>query len=130
MTKKITIAVGIFLLGAAVGTYFDAKHTIEEKIVYKDRVKTEVREVIREAPDGSKVTERVTYKDEKKEQEVAKKETKPVKSNWGLGVKYDLIPSGQPVWTVEVHRRIFSDLYLSGYGRTDGVAGVGVTFFF
>lgn len=130
MIKKLGGYALALVVGAALGTWFDARHTIEEKVVYKDRVKTEIREVIKEGPDGTKVTERVIYKDEKKDTKVSKKESKPVKPNWGLGVKYDLVPAGQPVWTVEIHRRIFSDLYLSGYGRTDGVAGVGVTFFF
>lgn len=127
--KRIASYVVVLAIGAALGTWFDAKHTIEEKVVYKDRVKTEVREVIKEAPDGTKVTERITYKDEKSDKSVAKKETKPVKKDWGVGVKYDLtVPVG--VYTIEVHRRVFGDIYVSGYGRTDGVAGVGVTLFF
>ena len=130
MLKKIASYVVVLGIGAAIGTYFDAKHTIEEKIVFKDRVKTEIKEVIKEGPDGTKVTERTIYKDEKKDKKVAKKESIPVKKDWGLGIKYDLVPAGKPVWTVEVHRRIFSDLYGSAYGRTDGVAGVGLTYFF
>lgn len=130
MLKKIASYVVVLGIGAAIGTYFDAKRVIEEKVVYKDRVKTEIREVVKEAPDGTKVTERVIYKDEKKDTKVSKRESKPMKPNWGVGVKYDLIPSGQPSWAVEVHRRIIGDLYVSGYARTSGVAGVGVTMFF
>jgi hypothetical protein len=131
--KKIASYVVVLAIGGVIGTYFDAKHVIEEKVVYKDRIKTQIREVIKEAPDGTKVTERFIEKDEKKDKKVAKKETKPVKKNWGVGVKADLLPNpigGQTVYTLEVHRRIFSDLYVSGYGRTDGTAGVGVTLFF
>ena len=68
MIKKIASYVVVLAVGLAVGTYFDAKHTIEEKIVVKDRVKTIVKEVITERPDGTKVTERHTTKDEKKKQ--------------------------------------------------------------
>lgn len=133
MLKKIASYVIVLGIGAALGTYFNAKHTIEEKVVTKDRVRTIIKEVITERPDGTKVTERITDKKEKKNQVAKKKESIPVKKDWGVGVKADLLSQpigGQTVWTVEVHRRIFSDLYISGYGRTDGVAGVGVTFFF
>ena len=130
MLKKVNSYIVVLAIGAVLGTYFDAKHVIEEKIVYKDRVKTEIKEIIKEAPDGTKITERVIYKDEKKDKKVSNKESKPVKKNWGVGVKYDLLPPGQAAWTVEVHRRILGDFYVSGFGRTDGVAGIGVTLFF
>lgn len=131
--KKIASYIIVLAIGAGIGTYFDAKHTIEEKIVYKDRVKTVIKERITENPDGTRVIERETTKKEKKDGSVSKVESKPVKKDWGVSVKADLLSQpvgGQTVWTVEVHRRIFSDLYVSGYGRTDGIAGVGVTLFF
>lgn len=131
MYKKIASYAVVLVIGLAAGTYFDAKHTIEEKVVYKDRVKTQIKEIIKEAPDGSKVTERIITKDEKKKKEVARKETKPAKKDWGVGVSYDLIrPSS---YGVQVHRRVFSDVYLTAYGRVDGLhssAGLGVTVFF
>ncbi len=129
MLKRIGSYVVVLGIGAAIGTYFDAKHTIEEKIVYKDRIRTQIKEVITERPDGTKVTERVIDKDEKKDKKVAKKETIPVKKDWGVGVKYDLFRP-EAVYTLEVHRRIISDLYVSAYGRTDSTVGIGVTFFF
>lgn len=127
MLKKISSYIIVLAIGAGIGTYFDAKHTIEEKIVYKDRVKTEIKEVIKEAPDGTKITERTIYKDEKKDTKIAKKEGIPVKKDWAVGVKYDLLPVGEPVWTAEVQRRILGDIYVGAYGRTDGVAGVSIT---
>jgi hypothetical protein len=133
MLKKISTYVGILLIGVAVGQYFNGFHTIEEKIVYKDRVKTQIREVIKEAPDGTKVTERFIDKEQKSDKKVAKKETKPAKKDWGIGIKADLLPNpvgGNVVYTVEVHRRVIWDAYVSAYGRTDGVGGVGITLFF
>lgn len=128
MLKKIASYIVVLGIGAAIGTYFDAKQTIEEKVVYKDRVKTVVKEVITESPDGTKITQRETTKDEKTDQVKTKSESTPVKKDWGIGVSTDLFPS--QVYTVEVHRRLFSDLYVTGYGRTDGTVGVGLTFFF
>lgn len=129
MQKKILSYLIVLVIGAGIGTYFDAAHTIEEKIVTKDRIKTVIKERIVKNPDGSKVIERETTKNEKKDGSISVQESKPAKKDWGVGVKYDLfIPV--PVWTIEVNRRIAGELYLSAYGRTDGVAGVGVTFFF
>ena len=130
MLKKISSYVIVLVIGAAIGTYFDAKHTIEEKVVYKDKVRTVVKEVITERPDGTKITERQTTKDEKKKQVAKRKESKPVKKDWLVGVKYDLVPSSVPVWTAEVQRRVIGDFYIGAYGRTDGVLGVGVTLAF
>lgn len=129
MLKKISSYVIVLAIGAAAGTYFDAKHTIEEKIVVKDRVRTVVKEVVTERPDGTKVTERHVTKDEKKNQTAKRKESIPVKKDWGVSVKYDLFRP-VPAYTLEIHRRIFRDLYVGAYGRTDGIAGVSVTLFF
>lgn len=127
--KKIASYLIVLAIGAMIGTYFDAKHTIEEKVVYKDRIRTVTREVITERPDGTKVTERVVDKNEKSEKQVAKRESIPTKKDWGVSVKTDLfVPA--PVYTAEIHRRIFADFYISAYGRTDGTIGAGVSFFF
>lgn len=129
MYKKIgsyIIALGI---GLGLGTYFDAAHTIEEKIVTKDKVRTVIKEVITERPDGTKVTERITDKKEKKDVVENKKESIPVKKDWGVSVKTDLF-NPVPVYTIEVQRRVFSDFYIGVYGRTDNTLGVGVSLFF
>jgi hypothetical protein len=132
MYKKILSYVVVLCIGGVLGTYFDAKHTIEEQVVYKDRIKTRIKEVVKEDGNGGKVTERIIIKDEDKDKKVSKKESIPVKKNWGVSVKADLLPTSNMgnVYTLELHRRIFADFYVSGYGRTDGVAGVGLTFFF
>lgn len=129
MLKKISSYIIVLAIGGALGTYFDASHTIEEKIVTRDRTRTIIKEVITENPDGTKVTERTTDKKEKSDTKVAKKESIPVKKNWSVGVKYDLF-SDKPVWTAEVQRRILGDIYAGAYGRTDGIIGVGVTILF
>lgn len=129
MLKKISSYIVVLAIGGALGTYFDAKHIIEEKVVYKDRVKTEIKEVIKEAPDGTKVTERIIYKNEKKDKKIAKKESKPAKKDWAVGLKYELF-TPVPVYTVDVHRRVLGDLYVSVYGRSDGTGGVGLLYTF
>ena len=130
MLKKISSYVIVLAIGLVLGTYFDAKHTIETKVVTKDRGKTVVKEIITEKPDGTKVTERHVTKDEKKKQVAKQKESIPVKKDWGVSVKADLFSPQQPVYTLEVHRRVFSDLYVSAYGRTDSTVGIGITYFF
>lgn len=129
MLKKVGSYIVVLVIGGVLGTYFDTKHTIEEKVVTKDSVRTVIKEVITERPDGTKVTERITDKKEKKNQVAKKKESAPVKKNWGVSAKTSLF---QPTsnYTLEVHRRIFSDFYISAYGNTSGTVGVGVTLFF
>lgn len=128
MIKKYGIYVIVFLIGGAAGTYFDAKHTIEEKVVYKDRIKTQIREVIKEGPDGTRVTERFITKDEKKKKQATKKESKPVKKDWLLGVGIPVI--GDEVYDVRLERRILGDLYIGVKGDSQGTFGVGVTILF
>ena len=97
--KKFSSYIIVLAIGAALGTYFYAKHTIEEKIVIKDRIKTVIKEVIRTSPDGTVVVERTTTRDEKKDTVASRKESIPVKPNWGVGMKYDLF-TPVPVYTI------------------------------
>jgi len=128
--KKIVsylMAVGI---GVAASWYFLPKdHIVEEKIVYKDRIKTEIVEIITIRPDGSKTIERIIHRDENKEVVSKKKEVTPAKKDWAVGAKYDLF-SPVPVWTLEVQRRVIGNIYAGAYGRTDGIAGVSLTLLF
>lgn len=132
MLKKISSYLVVLLIGGALGTYFDASHTIEENIVTKDRVRTVIKEVITERPDGTKVTERNTTKDEKKKQTAKRKESIPVKANWAVGVQYELLGSVGSV-QVDVNRRILGDIYVRVYGRSENIgvsAGVGLLYTF
>jgi len=130
MQKKILsyiLAVGV---GVAASWYFLPKeHIIEEKIVYKDRTKTQIVEIITERPDGTRTIERVIHKDEQTDIISTKKEVIPSKKDWAVGGKYDLFTS-TPVWSLEVQRRIIGNVYAGAYGRTDGIIGVGVTLLF
>lgn len=129
MLKKISSYAIVLVIGGALGTYFDAAHTIEEKIVTKDRIKTVIKEIVTERPDGSKVTERVTTKKEKKDSVANKKESIPVAKKWMAGVSYELFKP-QPVYTIDIKRKLFTNIYAGAYGRSDGRFGVGVTILF
>lgn len=129
MIKKISSYIIVLAIGAGLGTYFNQKHTIEEKIVIKDRIKTVIKEVITQRPDGTTVTERTIHKDEDKKTVATKKESIPSTNDWGIGIKYDLF-TAVPVYTIEIHRRILFDFYITGYGRTDNVVGVGLLYTF
>ena len=129
MLKKIASYIIVLGIGGVLGSFLGNFHTIEEKIVYKDRTRTVVKEVITVRPDGTKVTTRVSDKQEKVDQVAKKSESIPVKKDWGVGVKYDL-GAPVPVWTIEVQRRVIGNFYAGAYGRTDGVVGVGVTLLF
>ena len=129
MIKKISLYVVILAIGAGLGSYFNPIHTIEEKIVVKDRIKTVIKEVVTQRPDGTIVTEREIHKDEKKDSVATRKESIPTSKNWSASVKYDLFRP-VPVWTIEVQRRVLGNIYAGAYGRTDGIVGVGVTLLF
>ena len=130
MQKKILSHLIAIIIGAGVFYYFDSNvHEIEQQVIYKDRTRTIVKEVTTEKPDGTKVTERIIDRKEKTDTTASKSESKPVKPDWGVGVKYDLF-TGNPAWTVEVNRRIIGNIYGGVYGRTDGIVGAGVTIFF
>ena len=129
MIKKISLYVVILAIGAGLGAYFNPVHTIEEKVVVKDRIKTVIREVVTQRPDGTIVTERDIVKDEKKDTVATRKESIPVKKDWAASVKYDLFTS-VPVYTIEIQRRVLGNIYAGAYGRTDGIVGVGVTILF
>lgn len=129
MLKKISSYIIVLAIGGALGTYFNASHTIEEKIVIKDRIKTVIKEVIITNSDGTVVVERTIVRDEKRDIVAKRKESIPVKSNWGVGLKYDLF-TPEPIYTIELHRRILGSLYITGYGRTDGIVGGGLLYTF
>ena len=129
MIKKIASYVIVLAIGAGIGTYFNQKHTIEEKTVYKDRVKTVVKEIIKENPDGSKVTERVIHTDEKSKQTAQKKESKPVKKDWLVGIGYNIIGPDQ-FYNGRLERRILGDVYVGLNGDSRGNFGVGITLLF
>lgn len=127
MRQKILSHGLAILVGAGLCLMFDNQvHQVKEEIVYKDKIRTVVKEVIRENPDGSKTIERISDKTEDKNTTVNKVTQKPAKNDWLIGVKYDLFQP-MPVWTAEVQRRIIGNVYVGAYGRTDGVAGVSLT---
>lgn len=127
LINKILIGGGILVAGILIGAYLNPMHTIEEKIVYKDRTTTISKEIKTEFPDGKKVTVIETEKNEQKEGSSIK--SSDPKPDWGVGVKYELF-SSTPVWTVDVNRRILLNVYGGVYGRSDGAIGVGLLYTF
>lgn len=129
MLQKIYKYVIVLVVGGAIGAMLNNKHRVEEKVVYKDRTKTIVKERIIENPDGSKVIERETNKTEDKKSVQSRVESKPTQKNWGVGVGYDVFTPNQII-SVNVHRRLFSDLYVTVSGRSSGDVTIGATLFF
>jgi hypothetical protein len=129
LTTKTLIVGGIFAGGIFIGSYFNSSNTVQEKIVYRDKIKTITREVTTTKPDGSKVTVIETDKTENKDVTKDLSVKTQAKKNYGIGVKYDLF-SPVPVYTLEVHRRLFGDFYISASGSTETQFNIGVTVFF
>jgi hypothetical protein len=126
---KLIIVGGIFVTGILIGAKFNSTHRVEEKIVYKDRTHTVIKERTTTTPDGTTVIEKETTKDEQKDSIISKIEQKPSQKDWAVGVGYDLFRP-VPTWSVQVNRRIIGNFYGGVYGRTDGVIGVGLLYTF
>lgn len=124
----INIAVGAAIGGAGVFYFVKPETKTEKQVVYKDRVQTVIEEVIVEAPDGAKTTKRTTTKDQTKDK-TKTHVTTTTKPNWAVSVQHELFVP-EAVTTVGLHRRVFSNVYVSVYGNTQlGVsAGLMITF--
>lgn len=125
MKKQLVIAGICFGLGFVVSKYF-SKPEIKTETITVVKTKENVKVVKETRPDGTVVETKETTV-EKDNSTVAKKETKQ-SNNWILSVKKDLFHDSE--WTGEVGRSIFRDVYVTGYYRTDNVAGVGLTITF
>ncbi len=123
--KFIIVGIGI---GAAL-VYFglEPKTITKTRIVERQVIITEIDEVITERPDGTKITERHTYREEDKKRQ-ARTESKPARKEWGLGVSRDLSISG--VYSIDVQRRILGDFYIQGSVGTDSRVTMGVMYLF
>lgn len=131
MKNLILINLTCFVLGGlAVWKLFPPTTVEQERVVYKDRVQKVIEEVIVETPDGTKTTERVTYKDQTSDKEATNKVTKAAKkNNWGVSVQTTTFVS-DPVTTVGLHRRVFGDFYVSIHGSSNGTVQAGLLFTF
>lgn len=129
MKIKIIIFCIAIIGGFALGRYF-APSQIEEKTVTKTKYRDRVRTIIKERPDGTKVT----IIDKKSEgQKTDKKQiTKPIKKDWLVGISAG--PSGlgfeDPIWMLRAERRVLLDFYAGLYARTDGEVGVSLSYNF
>lgn len=129
--KKVILSHAIALvIGAAVCMYFDKEvHEVKKEVVYKDRIKTVVKEVITEKPDGSKTTERTIEKDEKSDKQVSEVEKKPVEKKWIASMKHSLF-APEPIITAEIQRRVIGDIFVGAYGTNQGAVGVSLSIMF
>jgi hypothetical protein len=128
--KVVTHLAALMVGGLLVWKYGNyGKHTVKEKVVYKDRINTVVKEVITERPDGSRVTKRETTKAETSKTKATKAESKPTKKRWAVGIQHELlVPDGAT--QLSVQRRVFGDIYAGVYGSTNGSVGLSVTILF
>lgn len=110
----------MYLLGPKVIT--------KTEMVEVERVVTDIREVIKENPDGSREIVRETVRVEDRETKM-KSQSKPSQKDWMIGGKMDIF-TPNPVYQLDVSRRIIGDIYLGAYGRSDGIVGIGVTVLF
>lgn len=93
-------------------------HLIPEKVKIKEKLVTQVQErvrtvtVIKESPDGTKVTSITEAKDTEFKQESSKIQ-EPVEKDWLLSTGVSL--KEQNAYTFQASRRFLRHLYIGGY---------------
>jgi hypothetical protein len=104
---------------------------IKEKIVTQVKERTKTVTVIKELPDGTKVTEIKQDKDTDINQ-VATKDIKPLSRDWSIqaGMALNREHHGQPIYHLGVSRRIILGASLGVYARTEGEYGAFVSYSF
>ena len=121
MKIKIASYLLVFGLGAIAMRYFEPQSmSVKQEVVYKDRVKTIVKEVITEKPDGTKVTEKITDKTEAKDKTDVKSVVIPVAPKWAAQVTYGL----NEEWSASLSRRVIGNVFVGGYANNRGGVGV------
>lgn len=126
----------VYALVAAViyaGGYYQG--TGDKEVVVKEKIKyvvdENIKEVITERPDGTKVTERETVRREQGESDKTSV-TKPVSDKWRVAVmgSFEADKEADSVYTLSVQRRLLPNLYAGFYGRTDEEVGISIGFSF
>lgn len=108
----------------------DTQVKVEEKEVIKKDVRTIIKE--RTNPDGTSTKETIIV-DNSKESSTKKFEQIITKKNdWfvAAGAEARLSELNNPIYRIEVNRRILGDIYVGASGRTDGTVGLQVGFSF
>jgi len=123
----IALAVGL-VVGSMGGCWAAKKLTkpeIRTEIQEKEVIRTDIRTVTRtvERPDGSKETVVETVD---KTKSVASKQAvvEVSKPNWSAGVAVESDYKLQPVYEVELNRRVFGPIYIGVSANTDAEFGI------
>lgn len=122
MKNMLIGAVLCFSCGFIAAKYF-SKPEFKVETVTLVKTKEKVKTVKETRPDGTVVETKETVT-EKDNQSTVKKENK-AHNKWIVSVKKDLFRDFE--WTGEIGRAIFRDVYVTGYYRTNGVGGIGLT---
>jgi hypothetical protein len=120
VSKKLAISVVVLCIaaGAVIGSKWGAQ--IETRTVTKDRIVTQIKEVVR--PDGT--VERDTTRTEDRRTDAVT----IAKKDWIVKAGYGIAPV--PYYGAGVYRRVFMDVFVGVEASTRGevMAGVLITF--
>jgi hypothetical protein len=89
-----------------------------EKIVEKKEVVEVIKELIKKDGTTVRTIERQTTEDKKEDRKV-----KINKNNYDLSIQYGIIV-GEPVYGIQIQRRIFGDFKLGVWGNTKNEFGI------
>lgn len=125
MKKQITLIVITALASAALTRYYFPKTVtkIEEKEVVRKDVKTIIKEVVKK--DGTKETTTEILDRSTEKREFMLEQFKI--SDWIVSASYGMKEfKGEPIYGLQVQRRILGPLFLGLTGSTDKVYGISV----
>lgn len=131
--KTIATYTAIIVILTAVLTYslIPKKIEIKEKIVTQIQERVRSHTVIKERPDGTKVTEIITDTN-RDTKVVAERQSKPSNRTWFISAiaASDTLDYKNPTWGIAVQRSLVLGLYGGLYANNKGSVGLALSYSF
>ena len=124
----------IAALSVGVTKYFfpnvETKLSIQEKEVIKKDIQTVIKEIVK--PDGTKETTTTIVDHSKESSKKTLEQIVNKKNDWfvAAGVESRLSEMNNPLYKIEVNRRIIGDVFVGATANTNGTLGLQVGFQF
>jgi hypothetical protein len=129
----IVYTIVIVVLSVVVTKRFWPTIDTQVKVEEKEIIKHDVRTIIKEQtnPDGSSTKETIIVDNSKEVSAKKFEQTTTKKNDWFVAAGAEATSrSLNPIYRIEVNRRVLGDVYVGVSGRTDGLIGLQIGFSF
>jgi hypothetical protein len=129
----IVYTIVIVILSVIVTKRFWPTIDTQVKVEEKEVIKRDVRTIIKEQtkPDGSSTKETIIVDNSKEVSTKKSEQTITKKKDWFVAAGVEATSrSLNPIYRIEVNRRVLGDVYVGVSGRTDGLIGLQIGFSF